>query len=76
MPLTVECADKYSIIRSMTHDNNGHKTANLPQGVTEERLQQRRSILETIDAFSKGMEKHRQKDLGCQQRPPSGMVRS
>ncbi len=137
MPLTAKCADKYSIIRSMTHDNNGHETANymvlagvplggrtyptvgsvvslkkgydagyqgslppyitvtkrtarvddagflgakyksfatggnaneapfqvkgfsLPQGVTEERLQQRRSILETIDAYSKGMEKDR-----------------
>jgi hypothetical protein len=137
MPLTAKCADKYSIIRSMTHEWNGHELGqyvmlsgmpaggmayptvgsvvslkkgydagyqgslppfitvvrraprcddagflgatyrsfltggdpnedpfsvngfSLPPGVTEDRLQRRRSILETINAFSKGMEKDR-----------------
>ena len=27
MPLLAKQADKYSIIRSMTHGNNGHETA-------------------------------------------------
>jgi len=27
LPLMAKCADKYSIIRSMTHRNNGHETA-------------------------------------------------
>jgi len=134
MPKTAKCADKYSIIRSMTHSDNGHETANyvvlagrpisgttyptvgsvvslkqgydagydgslppyitvtrrtarvddagflgpkyqsfvtggdpgldpfhvngfaLPRGVTEKRFENRRSILETINEFSEGME--------------------
>src|SRR5664280_1405018 len=72
LPLSAKQADKYTIIRSMTHGDNGHETAAYimqtggnpnnanfrvqglvpPRGMTEQRINERRGLLKSVDALA------------------------
>ncbi|MCX6358557.1 MAG: DUF1501 domain-containing protein [Armatimonadetes bacterium] len=64
LPELAKIADKYSIIRSMTHWNNGHETASYitqtgrtpgAQGISEQRQRARRDLLHRLDTFGAAM---------------------